>query len=619
LNYCCDKTIQKEACLIMNKNEEPKNAFLTDVDLNVRSLERAPVKPSNPSAVEPKESKNAVKLPNIRQMPKPFKKKPKKPAREEEPVFFELEHYVNTLGNPVKDEPFYSKPKTQDKIYSKFEANVANFQSNNVTNFLRQHKKIIEETIFDKYAKQTDPELEEFIKQIERTNSFQSLLASKENELLRIKKVYNAKMLESKNLSTKIESLENKISKLEIKKLAIKPLQEAITDKKEVADSTSMPFLELVTHDKEVLDNVKNNCKDDILIILKNNQQLKLASSKTSDTLSHLKAMLQRESDLLSASTMRLLDIKKGKNKKKPNDLINENIKNQFSNYEDQIKLNQILANEEKIQKSLEVKEQEEREKEKARHQALVEKQRREEMAELAQINNELQDAREKIARLMKVVEVTDKMEIYAKINELKSSKEILLDLRKNYLNEITVLNEEVAELKRQCELVLISDVTNPRKLEDTTESPRDQQDTEDNHRIINSKFEQIEIAKKEKNQSLYSHMLECQKYENVFLNCASTISRILYQLNPSAYKNINITPINILDYFTQIGLQFEKLVNQIQADEEDSGDENNCIQLLSETELESYQRPPTWLRLNKHQDTQEFAKDNKTLISNNI
>jgi len=603
----------------MNKNDEPRNAFLTDVDLNVRTVERGPTKPTKELTVDPKDSKNTVKLPNIRQMPKPFKKKPKKQTREEEPVFFELEHYVNTLGNPAKEEPVYTKPKTQDKIYSKFEANVVNFQSNNVTNFLRQHKKIIEETIFDKYAKQTDPELEEFIKQIERTNSFQTLLASRENELLRIKKVYNAKMLESKNLSSKIESLENKISKLEIKKMTIRPLQEGTADKKEVAYSASIPFLELVTHDKEVLDNVKNNCKDDILIILKNNQQLKSAVGKTSDTLSHLKTLLQRESDLLSASTMKLLDIKRGKNRKRPNDFINENIKNQFSNYEDQVKLNQIIVNEEKIQKSLEVKEHEEREKKRALRQASAEKQRRQEMAELAKINNYLLDAREKISRLMHVVEVSDKMEIYAKINELKSSKEILLDLHKNYLNEISGLTKEVAELKRQCELVLISDVTNPRKLDSSTEAPIEQQATDDSHCIINSKFEQIEIAKKEKNQSLYNHLLECQKYQNVFLNCASTISRIFFQLIPSAYKDLNITPINILDYFTQIGLQFEMLVNQIQADEEDSGDENDGIKLLSETELESHQRPPTWLRLNKHQETQDFAKDNKTLVSNNL
>jgi hypothetical protein len=603
----------------MNKNEEPKNAFLTDIDLNIRPVDRAPPKPTNPPPVELKDSKNNIKLPSIRQASKPFKKKPKKPLREEEPVFFELEHYVNTLGNNAREEPVAVKPKTHDKIYSKFEANVANFQSNNVTNFLRQHKKIIEETIYDKYAKQTDPELEEFIKQIERTNSFQSLLATRENELLRMKKVYNAKMLENKNLTSKIESLANKIAKLEIKKMAINPLQDANANTKEVADSASMPFLELVNHDKEVLDNVKNNCKDDILTILKNNQQLKAASSKTNDTLNHLRAMLQRENDLLSASTMRLLDIKKGKSKRRPNEVINENIKNQFSNYEDQIKLHQILANEEKIQKSLEVKEHEEREKERARHQALVEKQRREELAELAQINNELQDAHEKIALLMRVVEVNDQSELYFKVTELKSSKKILLNLRNNYMNEIRDLNEEVAELKRQCELVLISDITNPRKPEVTNEVPLETSQVTDNHRVINSKFEQIEIIRKEKNQSLYNHMLECQKYENVFLNCASTISRILFQLNASAYKNINITPINILDYFTQIGLQFEKLVNQIQADEEDSGDEGNGIQMLSETELESYQRPPTWLRLNKHQDTIEFGKDNKPLISNNI
>ena len=609
----------------MRRNESKKTAFLTDIDFNVQNRDKSHKISANKGFSKTHsvgKTNDEFKFPALSSLPKSTIDKSsqnhQKQAKNNEEA---LETYVNTLVAEIKRDSLHTKLKNQHKNDISKEITLLN--SNFASNFLRQQKGHIEEEIATIYARKTDPELESYLRFVESSPSFQDILREREAELVRVKSEYNTYCCELEKLKERADRAEEKIHRIQMKNQELLP--QSKTQREEFGDANSNlspEVLESITQEGECLENMKKGCKNDILLLRKKNVGLKEVVLKAKDALAHSQNVLQREEEMHSTVTLKLLEIKRGKNTRNKKDFISESIKNDFTYYKDQIKLDQILLNEEKIQLNVKMQEERTKQQRKQRHLDQLEQMKETQRNKVEDLTEELASYNKQLEKLMKITDVSDQMSIPSKINELMGSKETLTDVKSSYNEEIKNLRDEIEKLKELYELDLIEKTADKNSLKIKNQDAGDVESLNLNaatnaNENVESLSNETEAQLKEKSHQIVAEGMAYKKDHAVFLNYCSTISRILYQLNPDYYKSINITPDNIIELFDKISGNLGKLATQVPSPKDmQKNEEFYRLNSFSMTGLAQARKPPTWLKLKNQQDLSDHIKETDNSIT---
>jgi len=382
--------------------------------------------------------------------------------------------------------------------------------------------------------------------------------------------------------------------------------------------------IEEVLCDKEVLDNVKNNYKTDILTLKKRSETLKEELRKLKKKFETKNNEIRREEVIQNDMYKKILDFKNTKQVQYSKELINQKIKEEYTFYEDHIKFDQILANEAKIQMAKEQNEQEEKQRE-------VERQKEERLMQLEQkklkilgLQTELLDFENKLEIIQKKIHVTEEGSILTKIYEHRSSKEALIELKKSYYEDIEKLKDEINQLRHILEMSLLNEAEMIGQNKDNQKRSEDAQRNQDQYepmgesaiqenRVFENKLLHMDQLIKDKNQELFGKTLEFKQLNQIVLDSSSTISRIIYQLNPTISKKVQISHNNIVDLLTFVGLQLEKILSFMYIE----GNLNNRnldpdSSFILDRENNSINQPPTWLRINATKTSADSKSDPK-------
>ena len=240
----------------------------------------------------------------------------------------------------------------------------------------------------------------------------------------------------------------------------------------------------------------------------------------------------------------------------------------------------------------------------------------------IVNLQSDLQDYENKLEMLERKIHVTEESHILTKIYEHRSSKEALYDLKKGYLEDIEKLKEEINQLRHILEMSLFNEA------EMIGKSKKDlnkfENDIKDNNislgestikenRVFENKLLHMDQLIKDNNQELFSKTLEFKQLNQIILDSSSTISRIIYQLNPSMSKKVQISQSNIVDLLTFIGLQLEKILSFMYIEGNLNNrnlDQDNSFTL--DRESNNINQPPTWLRINVVKTPHDFKLDSK-------
>lgn len=600
----------------MNKNLNKKNAFLTDVEFQFEKHSKSQVPKLHVSRAEEK-NHDAQKLPLIISAHIRKNEELNTTLKQDSRKMNEIDSYIDNLPIGLKKDQIEQKSRTRDFRKEKHESET--FNKKYANNFLTQQRQKIEQDITAVYTKKSDNELENFIKNVERSTSFQQVLETKEEELIRIKKIFNAKKTEVEYLDKKILCLDTNIQKLKPKEDTSLLNNHENKNLIEIDENS----LDLINNQTEILENMKKACKDDIIVLLKKNLNLKEFASRCKEYQMQARMTLKRQEEHLNQTAVRFLDMKKNKNIAPVNETINSTLHKEFAVFEETIKYEQIIKNEEKIQKTIEMKEREI-----IRQERLVQLQQIEELktSELKLIERETKELnyyKSQIYILVDRLEVTFNNAVFSKFNELKTSINSLNEMRINFESEISLLEFESKKLKETFESIYISETTqnaDQKKLishdeqvllmQTTGLSSKKNPNVELEPHFFENNFALLDELRRNKNQELCDVINEYQKFYKIFLDCASTISRILYQLNPLVYKSTHINTNNIMNLFTQIGLHLEKMALQF-SNNEDSSILNEDISGREGLERKLPSQPPDWIRLKKCEDEGDNDKNN--------
>lgn len=591
-------------------NMVSKNAFLTDIDFNAKN--RTAPKPLKHTSLAPKYKKDVgpYKLPQIVQ-------KKKQTIDIQAHQANDLDEYVEHFKQDVKR--FNSVNKKSDTTLKKDEMD--NFNSTFAYKFLENQKRKIEDEIQQIYQTKQPKELEDYIKKFETKNTFKEILAIKKEELVNCKKTYNSHDYKLKKVKEKIKKMDAMLEKYNLNE---KENTDQQNNFKEEKHEEIKEKIEEVLCDKEVLDNVKNTYKNDILLLKKKSENLKEELRKFKKKFETKNNEIRREEVIQNDMYKKVLDHKHNKQVQYTKELINQKIKEEYTFYEDHIKFDQILANEAKIQQVKEQNEQEEKfkENEKRKEEQLLHLEQKK--LKILNLQNELQDYETKLEILQKKIHVTEEPHILTKIYEHRSSKEALTELKKGYQEDIEKLKDEINGLRHILEASLLNEAEMVgQSKENNTNNHHNQDEIEENetmgesnlqdNRVFENKLLNMDQLIKDKNQELFSKTLEFRQLNQIVLDSSSTISRIIYQLNPTLSKKVQISQTNIVDLLTFVGLQLEKILSFMYIEGNLNNrnlDQDNSFTL--EREGDAINKPPTWLRINATKTPAEGKTDTK-------
>lgn len=581
-----------------------KNAFLTDIDFNPKNRGSKPAKHVSLAPKHKKEA-NAHKLPALG-----AKKKHAVDVHVDKAT--DLEEYVEHFKADVKR--FNSVNKKSDSTLRKDD--IENFNSTFAYRFLENQKRRIEDEIQQIYSTKQPKELEDYIKRFETKTTFKEILALKKEELVGCKKTYNAYDYKLKRVREKIEKMDALLEKYETEEAAPSDATKRLNEERhgEIKER-----IEEVMCDKEVLDNIRNTYKTDILLLKKKNENLKEELRKLKKRFETKNNEIRREEVIQNEMYKKVLEHKAHKQTLYTKELLNQRIKEEYTFYEDHIKFDQILAHEAKIQAAKEANEAEEKVKE-------SEKRKEEQLLQLEQkklrilnLQAELHDFENKLESLQRKIHVTEESQILTKIYEHRSSKEALLELKAGYAEDIGKLKDEINNLRRVLEASLLNEaelVGQPREEgRPASEHELMAESSVVENRLFENKLLHMDELIKDKNQELFGKTLEFKQLNQIILDSSSTISRILYQLNPSLSKKVQISQANIVDLLTFVGLQLEKILSFMYIE----GNLNNRNleadgSFTLEREGDAINKPPTWLRINTASVPVEAKGENKTV-----
>lgn len=593
-----------------------KNAFLTDINFNAKN--RMNPKPLKHVSLAPKAKTESAgyKLPQVA-----VKKKTQVDFHS--PQANDLDEYVEHFKQDVKR--FNSVNKKSDSTLKKDD--IENFNSTFAYKFLENQKKKIEDEIQQIYQTKQPKELEDYIKKFETKNTFKEILSIKKEELVNCKKTYNAYDYKLKKVREKIEKMDALLEKYDHGEKENTDMSKKVNEDKheEIKEK-----IEEVMCDKEVLDNIRNTYKTDILILKKKSENLKEELRKLKKKFETKNNEIRREEIIQNEMYKKVLDHKQNKQMQYTKELINQKIKEEYTFYEDHIKFDQILANEAKIQMAKEQNEQEEkhRENEKKKEEHLMQLEQKK--LRILNLQNDLQDYENKLESLQKKIHVTEESQILTKIYEHRSSKEALNELKNGYMEDIDKLKDEINQLRHILEMSLLNQadmVGQKYDNHDKSNNGLGKQDEEtigdstvQENRLFENKLLHMDQLIKDKNQELFSKTLEFRQLNQIVLDSSSTISRIIYQLNPSLSKKLQISQANIVDLLTFVGLQLEKILSFMYIEGNLNNrnlDQDNSFTL--EREGDAINKPPTWLRINTTKTPTEAKVDAKNQLKGPI
>lgn len=587
-----------------------KNAFLTDIDFNAKN--RSATKPIKHVSLAPQHKKDSVtyKLPQLNPKKKNMMEVSATQAND-------LDEYVEHFKQDVKR--FNSVNKKSDSMLRKDD--FENFNSTFAYKFLENQKKKIEDEIHQIYQTKQPKELEDYIKRFETKTTFKEILSIKKVELVNCKKTYNSYDYKLKKVREKIEKMDALLEKYDHGEKENTDMTKKLNEEKhdEIKEK-----IEEVTCDKEVLDNIRNTYKTDILVLKKKSETFKEELRKLKKKFEVKNNEIRREEVIQNDMYKKVIEHKQQREQQYNKELLNQKIKEEYTFYEDHIKFDQILANEAKLQMAKEQNEQEEkyRETEKRKEEHLMHLEQKK--LRILNLQSDLLEYENKLESLQRRIHVTEESHILTKIHEHRSSKEALNDLKKGYVEDIEKLRDEINELRQIIEMSLLNEAELVGQYKgDSNRSQKNQgliveevtmgESTIHENRLFENKLLHMDQLIKDKNQELFSKTLEFRQLNQIILDSSSTISRIIYQLNPTLSKKIQISQTNIVDLLTFVGLQLEKILSFMYIEGNLNNrnlDQDNSFTL--ERDADTINKPPTWLRINNVKTPTEPKPDLK-------
>lgn len=582
-----------------------KNAFLTEIDYNAKKAKKR-VNMTH-SIGNNYKGRNEKKLPYL-------SKKGKNGQEPPYPQINDLNDYVEHFKHDVRR--FNSINKKSDPMLKK--TNFADFNSNFAFNFLENQKKRIEDEIQQIYTTKQPKELEDIIKTIETKHSFKEILQLKEQELIQSKKIFNQYDYKLKQIKGKIKKTDVLLEKYDTPEKENDNNAIQLNEKKH---ENMKEKLDEVIYEKECLDNLRNTYKSNILILKKRSSNLKDDLKKLKNKFETKNNEIIREEAIQNDIYKRVLDHKKNKKVKYNDELINQKIKDEYNFYEDQIKFDQIMANEEKINQAKQQTIYEDKQKEKEREKEEMMNTLEEKKLQIMSLRDDLKKYEDKLESLQKHIHVKEESQIVAKIYEHRSSKEALNELKKGYSIDINKLKDEINFLRKTLELSLFNEAEN---LGNTKKTENEEEDMNrsglQENILFENKLLKLDDLVKEKNTDLFNKTLAFRQLNQIILDSSSTVSRILYQLDPALSKKTQISHQNIIDLLTFAGLQLEKILNYMYIE----GNLNNRNLYFNnsfsiERENEARNQPPSWLRINTEVGSQNNKKESKGVIKTSV
>ncbi len=197
----------------------------------------------------------------------------------------------------------------------------------------------------------------------------------------------------------------------------------------------------------------------------------------------------------------------------------------------------------------------------------------------------------------MEHLKTNQRMKVLNKIYKLKSSKESLKELKQCYNLDIKAINKDIENLRN-----ILTEAFIQKAEQFDVKNIQEENKTEKKEEKIKFENELIELdgELKEKNRYLFKEKMELDQLNQIVLDCCSTISRILYQLDPKMSSEIQISHSNVIELLSFCGLQLEKVLSFLFIE---GNIHASCANLdnIEEYNLEKdnyLKQPPSWLRI---------------------
>ena len=509
----------------------------------------------------------------------------------------DLKNFINVFKKDMKI-------LTEKKLDDFNKEDIDKFNNDIAEKFLNIQKSKIESEIQNFYLKKSPYELQEYLNQMENKTSFKKILIQKKEELIQKKKVYNSNNFKLQNATKNLNKLNVLLKKYSTPATEKKNnIENDIEERKDFIKKMD-EITKNITHERECLNNVRKVYKSDILILKKNSERQKEKMMKLIKNLESKNKELNKQEDM-NNNVINELEQQKNMKSKTNRPFFAEEVHKNYSFFEENIRVDKILSNELKIQQAIKLHNQEE----KLKETELIQEQERErnfkKKEDLKELRSELEEYELKTEKLMEFFKVNEKMQMLSKVYELKTSKDSLKELKKCYQEDINLIQKDIEKIRDVLDKAFIEEAE---KFELGTKKNKNDENKEEEEIIDkndgdNIKFENqlmtLDEDLKKKNQLLFNENIELTQMNKIFLDSSSTISRILFQLDPQMSSKIQISKDNIVELLSFVGLQLEKILSflYIEGNVNLSCDDLDYIADY-DMNLKHTNKPPSWLRI---------------------
>ena len=571
-------------------NVEPKNVFLTDINLYKALNGKANL---SKNTKKEEETTTNTKLPIV----KTTTRNKTSPIKKERKKILEIEHYIDAIVDEMKGE-IKNHPETKPlNTQTVNKDNLELLKQRKTDQFLKLHRQSMEKAISSKYMYDRNSELDNFIKKTEKNPSYQDVLKKKEEQLISLKNQFNKKRYILETFDKEIAILKQKSEKL----ISSKQGKRAIIRAKETDQVNSCynnPINNIIKTEQYVLEEMRKEYKEDIFIIRKNSQIMKQMFDKIKEHNKLLISELNREQSILRGKEKKV-------NLKKENETIHgidDDLKiatsTQFSHYDSSVKLESIIVNDQIVRKKVKAEKKRIEIEQNRKKREEIEIKRSLEVNEINQLKSEVDLKKRDLEKIKCSLRINNISEISYKLNELKSATSILSEMNQFQEKKNNDLEIELEHLREKCENVLFT--------LDSSRGVAQQKGEEMLESEQMGVYDMMERERKMLANELFHNNLTYERNEGLFLNCALVLSRIYYQLNDNSKEKLEINEENMVDYLTRIGLRFERAVSSLEGImlQDDLKDNRLGLDIKSDLELGEAKRPPTWLHLKKNEPT---------------
>lgn len=507
-----------------------------------------------------------------------------------------LKNFINVFKKDMKI-------LTEKKLEDFNKEDIEKFNNNIAEKFLDIQKSKIESEIQNFYLKKSPNELQEYLNKMENKTSFKKILIKKREELIQKKKVYNSYNFKLQNATKNLNKINALLAKYSTTSETNNNIEKDTEERKDFIKKMD-EITKNITHERECLENVRKIYKSDIIILKKKCERQKEKMMKLIKNLQSKNKELNKQKDM-NNNVLNELEQQKFIKSKANRPFFAEEVHRNYSFFEENIRVDKILSNEAKIQQAIKLHNQEEKMKETELIHEQERKKNSKKQEDLKEIKNELKEYEEKTEKLMEFFKVNEKMQLLSKVYELKSSKESLKELKKCYQEDINLIQEDIEKIRAILDQAFVEEAEkfelgnkNNKSLEEREEENLQRRNDEGNIKFENQLMtldEDIKI----KNQLLFNENIELNQMNKIILDSSSTISRILFQLDPQMSSKIQISKDNIVELLSFVGLQLEKILSFLYIE----GNVNLSCEDLDyiadyDMNLNHTNKPPSWLRI---------------------